>query len=343
MLNRFGVIALSFLMLVASASYGQDPQFSQFYASPLYLNPAFAGSTDEARAGMNYRNQWPAMDANFISYSAYFDYMFQDYNSGVGLMLMSDQASNSGLRATTISLQYAYKLRLSKLWAFRPGIQAAYTLKDANFNSYYFNSQWNPVTGSFDGPPPASDLGGGGSGYFDVSLGGLAYSKNIWLGYSAHHLNQPDQSITGDGDPLKRKHSFHGGYRFMLGSGVIRQGYKEVHRERSITPTFQYKFQGDFDQLDVGTYLTLEPMVLGLWYRGLPFKPYEGLRNNEAIVLLIGYTWQGFNMGYSYDYTISQLGSASGGAHEVSISYQFPLRDPGRPPRDKMSVPCPKF
>jgi len=343
MLNRFGVIISGFLLLMGTALKAQDPQFSQFYASPLYLNPAFAGSTDQARAGMNYRNQWPAMEANFISYSAYFDYMFQDYNSGVGLMFTSDQATYSGLRATSISLQYAYKLRLSKSWAFRPGIQAAYTLKDVNFNRFYFNSQWNPVTGTFDGPPPGSDIGGGGNNYFDVSFGGLFYSKNIWIGSSIHHINQPDQSITGEGDPLSRKYSVHAGYRFHLSNGMVKQGYKEVYRERSITPTVQYKFQGDFDQLDVGTYLTLEPMVLGIWYRGLPFKPYNGLRNNEAIVLLIGYTWQGFNVGYSYDYTISSLGSASGGAHEVSISYQFPLRDPGRPPRDKMSVPCPKF
>src|SRR5690348_681523 len=58
----------------------QDPQFSQFYAAPLYLNPAFAGSTNQARAGINYRNQWPAIDANFTTMSFFADYFIEDKN-----------------------------------------------------------------------------------------------------------------------------------------------------------------------------------------------------------------------------------------------------------------------
>ncbi|MDN4166959.1 type IX secretion system membrane protein PorP/SprF [Cytophagales bacterium LB-30] len=343
MLNRYFFGLWATLLLTALSVRAQDPQFSQFYASPLYLNPAFAGSTQEARAGLNYRNQWPAMEANFVSYSAYFDYMFQDYNSGLGFMVMSDQASRSGLRSNTLSAQYAYQIRISKTLAFRPGAQFSYTFRDANFDQFYFNSQWNPTTGSFDGAPPVNDVSGLGARFMGLGLGGLLYSKLFWIGYAAHHLNTPNQSFTGDSDPLSIKHSIHGGYKVLLEPKRTKGGYREATRERSFTPTFQYKMQGDFDQLDVGSYLTLEPLVLGIWYRGLPFKPYEGLRNNEAIILLIGYTYQGLNMGYSYDYTISNLGIASGGAHEISLSYQFPLRDPRKPPRDKMSVPCPKF
>ncbi|MGM0478992.1 MAG: type IX secretion system membrane protein PorP/SprF, partial [Bacteroidota bacterium] len=33
----------------------QDPQFSQFYANPIYLNPAFAGSHGCPRFAANYR------------------------------------------------------------------------------------------------------------------------------------------------------------------------------------------------------------------------------------------------------------------------------------------------
>src|SRR5687768_15296278 len=75
---------LLLILLTEGTVTAQDPQFSQFYAAPLYLNPAFAGSTNQARAGVNFRNQWPAIDASFTTLSAYFDYFIEDKNSGVG-------------------------------------------------------------------------------------------------------------------------------------------------------------------------------------------------------------------------------------------------------------------
>src|SRR5688500_10120908 len=77
----------------------QDPQFSQFYAAPLYLNPAFAGSTNQARAGINYRNQWPAIDANFTTMSFFADYFIEDKNSDVGLLVTRDREGLAGLRS----------------------------------------------------------------------------------------------------------------------------------------------------------------------------------------------------------------------------------------------------
>src|SRR6187431_3402392 len=85
------VLLSDLLMLVAEGAVtAQDPQFSQFYAAPLYLNPALTGATGQARAGINYRNQWPAIDANFTTMSAYFDYFIEDKSSGVGIILNRD-------------------------------------------------------------------------------------------------------------------------------------------------------------------------------------------------------------------------------------------------------------
>src|ERR671911_625777 len=78
------------ILVVNGVVTAQDPQFSQFYAAPLYLNPALAGATGQARAGMNYRNQWPAIEANFTTVSAYFDYFIEDYNSAVGIIINND-------------------------------------------------------------------------------------------------------------------------------------------------------------------------------------------------------------------------------------------------------------
>ena len=70
------------LMAFGFNTYGQDPQYSQYYAAPLYLNPAFAGAELATRVGVNYRNQWPGMDANFSTFSAYGDAFLEEYNVG---------------------------------------------------------------------------------------------------------------------------------------------------------------------------------------------------------------------------------------------------------------------
>lgn len=84
-------IFLAFAILL-SACYSnkvlaQDPQFSQYYAAPLYLNPALTGINQNGRAGVNYRNQWPSIDANFETFSAWADYHFDDNNNNVGMIV----------------------------------------------------------------------------------------------------------------------------------------------------------------------------------------------------------------------------------------------------------------
>ncbi|UII20231.1 PorP/SprF family type IX secretion system membrane protein [Fulvivirga ligni] len=342
---------LFFCLLLLAAPLvvkAQDPQFSQFYAAPLYLNPAFAGSNQQMRVGLNYRNQWPAIEANFQTYSAYVDGFIESKNSGVGMLLMRDQVM--GTNSTMVGLQYAYQLYLTEWLTFRPGFQAAFYNRNINFSDLTFANQFDPNTGLPTGVDSGEDFGDAGKSFIDLSAGGMLYTKNMFLGLAAHHLNTPNQSFSEDGDPkeLPIKYSFHGGVKIPFKSGTIGSGVYSRPQERSLTPTFQYKKQGEFDQLDMGLYLTLEPILIGTWYRGLPFKSIEGFSNNESIVLLVGFTKKGgngeiLNIGYSYDYTISKLGAGSGGAHELSISYSWSTRDPRKPPRNVMQIPCPDF
>lgn len=338
-----------FMLLVEGAVTAQDPQFSQFYAAPLYLNPALTGATGQARAGLNYRNQWPAIDANFTTTSVYFDYFLEDYNSGLGMILTRDQEGLAGLRSLSVGLQYSYELKITKDLGFRPGVQLALYNRDVNFNKLTFGDQFDPSTGRFLDQPTAEQFNTNSSRTFvDLSFGGVFFTRSAWLGMSAWHLTQPNQSIIGESSPLPQKWSFHGGFKFKMQpghAGTAAGGYRKT--ERSISPTFQYRHQGSFDQMDLGVYFTLEPLVLGTWYRGVPFKNFGGVVNNESIVLLIGFTQLGakdaINIGYSYDYTISKLGAGSGGAHEFSLLYTWPMRNPRKPPRDKLIIPCPDF
>jgi type IX secretion system PorP/SprF family membrane protein len=340
---------LSLLMLTISGTVtAQDPQFSQFYAAPLYLNPALAGSTGQARAGINYRNQWPAIDANFTTISAYFDYFIEDKNSGVGVLLTRDREGLAGLRSTSLALQYSYELKISDKLGFRPGFQAALFNRDVNFGKLTFGDQFDPSTGDFINQPTAETFNTNFSKTFvDLSAGGVLFTKVAWLGIAANHLNTPNQSIIDENSPLPVKLSVHGGFKYFMKPGVVGNGVYAREAERSVAPAFQYRHQGKFDQMDLGLYFTFEPIVIGSWYRGVPFKNVNGFVNNESIVFLLGFVKLGakdaINIGYSFDYTISKLGSASGGAHEFSLVYTWPMRNPRKPPKDKLMIPCPDF
>ncbi|MFT4737375.1 MAG: type IX secretion system PorP/SprF family membrane protein [Cyclobacteriaceae bacterium] len=329
---------IGWMMCVVTPVSAQDPQFSQYYAAPLYLNPGLTGINQLGRAGVNYRNQWPSLPVGFETYSFFVDYNFEDYNSSVGLIVNTDQEGRVGLRSTSVGLIYAYEARLNDRWTFRPGIQASYYQRDLNFANLTFGDQFDN-TGQIRNVTQ-EDIGGGLSARFmDFSAGGIIYNPDVWIGLSMHHISEPNQSIAGGEAPLSRKVSLHGGYRFNFSDfGPIRA---KSDRERSFTPTFNYKAQGDFDQLDLGVYFTLEPIIFGLWYRGIPIKTFRGIASNEAIVVMTGITAGKTTIGYSFDYTISNLTIGTGGAHEISLTYQFSFADPRKPPREIREIRCP--
>ncbi len=334
-----------FILFMPGLVTSQDAQFSQFYSNPLFLNPAFTGAAQLTRVGGNYRNQWPSLDANFVSYAVWADHFIDDKNSGIGFYVGRDQATVSGLKSTAISAYYAYQLALTQAYTLRAGFTAGYVLRDIDFGSLIFGDQINP-DGSIN-PDTQESFGGSANNYFDLGTGVLLYSESAWLGVSAFHLNRPNQSLIGGSSPLPRKYSVHIGYKFFFAPGVVGDGMFARSQERSVAPTAQYKFQGKFDQLDLGLYFTYEPLVFGLWYRGLPLKSIEGNINNESIVFLMGFKQVSdkeiFNIGYSYDLTLSGLGVSSGGAHEFSISYSWFTGDPRKPPKNVRMIPCPDF
>ncbi|HMP99168.1 MAG TPA: type IX secretion system membrane protein PorP/SprF [Cyclobacteriaceae bacterium] len=347
-LNFFCFSLLCLILLSAGKVTAQDPQFSQFYAAPLYLSPSFAGSTGQARAGMNYRNQWPALDANFTTVSAYFDYFIEDKNSAIGAIITRDREGLAGLHSLSFGLQYAYEIEFAKGIGFRPGAQIAVYNRNINFSRLTFGDQFDPNTGEIISPATAEQFRTDFSKTFlDIAFGGLFYTRNAWLGLSAFHLNRPNQSIIDESNNLPIKYSLHGGFKFYFKPNVVGQGIYAREGERSIAPAFQYRHQGEFDQFDLGLYFTAEPLLVGLWYRGIPFKTLNGFNNNESIVILFGFTQrmgnEYLNIGYSFDYTISQLGPQSGGAHEISLAYSWSMRNPRKPPKDKLVIPCPDF
>ncbi|MDJ1483018.1 type IX secretion system membrane protein PorP/SprF [Cytophagaceae bacterium YF14B1] len=344
MRKLLSIILIVFCNLVA---WAQDPQFSQFYANPLYLNPALAGGAHATRLTANYRHQWPSLDANYLTYSAGIDTYLPRINSGIGLIIMRDQQAFARYNSIDIGAQYAYELQVSDLIAVRAGLQFSYVNRSINYFGLTFGDQ-------FDGKggftlPSNDDLANknpAALNYLNVSAGGMVYTSRAWLGFSASNLTRPNQAYTEVNSPLPVRFTVHGGFKIPLDDNT-KHGLAEdkTAPERSISPVFLYKAQGKYDQFDVGMYLTYEPVVFGLWYRGLPIKRYEvGINNNDAMVFLVGFKQSGLSIGYSYDLTISNLGTATGGSHELSLSYEFPPAAPKKHVKRRVKrLPCPKF
>src|SRR5690349_9072921 len=115
-------LTLIILLFATSATFAQDPEFSQYYAAPLYLNPAFAGTSVDHRFIANYRNQWPNITKAFETYAISYDYNLDQYNSGLGVWAMVDKAGSTALKSTQINFQYAYKVRLTENWLLSAGL-----------------------------------------------------------------------------------------------------------------------------------------------------------------------------------------------------------------------------
>lgn len=322
------------------SALGQDIQFSQYYASPLYLNPAFTGTAPGHRLSVIHRNQWPQIGNGFVSSAVSYDYNKEDLRSGFGLLVMQDRAGTAGLTSTSVAFNYAYKVQLSKKWMFTPGLYFGYNRRSMDFSRLVFGDQLGfnssgEIVGTNDRVLNNLDA----VDFFDVGTGMLLYNRKYWLGMAMHHINQPNQSLIGEESRWPRKISVHGGAQFPLYTGV-----RKRNKISSLAPSFNYKRQGTFDQLDLGLHFLYDPIMIGLWYRGIPLKQnVEDRVNQDAVVIILGLRFKNLDVGYSYDFTTSQLNLLSGGAHEVSIKYEFETfrRDKVRK-RDKF-IPCPTF
>ncbi len=332
-------LGILFIFLMSN-SFGQDIQYSQFYANPLYLNPAFAGSTEMTRVGVNFRNQWPALDQSFVAYSAYADHFVEEINSGFGILISGARDSFTESQINEVGLLYSYRLRLGDRNYLHFGAQGSFAARDAVFDEVILGSQLDIDRGIVVGEPGAGFEGDSRLRAADLNAGLLYFDDKFWFGAAASHLLKPEISYLDIGsNSLPMKIGIHGGVRFDLAPGNINDYFNNTDQERSVALAFNYKAQGVFSQLDLGTEFYFEPLILGFWYRGLPTK-YQ-LPNSESFIVLIGAELEsGLQFGYSFDFVISKLGqNASGGAHELSLRYTFSTKDPSK----KYYAPLPSF
>jgi len=338
MRTRISYLFSLILFLSALSLSAQDPQLSQNFANPLLNSPAFAGLQDQNKVYLTHRNQWPNQSANYQYSATGLELSLGKINSGIGLLIATDKQFSS-LQTNLVTLQYAYHANLNEKTLLSMGMQGSVVFRSLDYARLTYGDQLNQfiVNGSLASTSdPLASQYVNAIHYGDLSAGLLLNHSNYWLGASAHHLNRPNQSLIRSSDQLiAPRYALMGGFSLAISEG------------KSLKPAVFVKNQGAFSQLDVGTSLQLDPLVIGFWYRGLPLNKnsINSVSSKESLIGLIGIQNNRYSFGYSYDFTVSGLGMGSGGAHELSFSYilnwDFGQRKSYQ--RYRQSFACPKF
>jgi type IX secretion system PorP/SprF family membrane protein len=330
--NTIYALIIGFI-LRGGIAHAQDPVFSQFYASPLQLNPAFAGSAMAPFIALNYRMQYPGFASGGAAYSTFagsYDQHFKGLNSGIGLSVMTDDAGDGLIRKTYASAHYSYKVAVNDQVATRIGVEAGFIQSNLAWDRLIFPDQLDPSSGAFlpDGSKRLSaekrpaQLG---KTLFDMSMGMVIYGEKFHGGFVAKHLATPYEGYINANQNLRIglpiRFTVHGSYEFTL---------KKATRYKLgsfFAPTVIMMKQGEFAQVTAGSFLGLGPIVGGLWYR-------HAYTNSESVIMMMGFKQDNYRIGYSYDYTVGKLSGRTGGSHELSLTLNL---DPGAAKRVDIS------
>jgi type IX secretion system PorP/SprF family membrane protein len=319
---------ISILLIICLGIKAQDPHFTQFYANKLFLSPSFAGATPQNRFILNYRNQWPSVHA-YQTGAVSYDHFFSNFNSGLGFMVLKDIAGDGNLGITQLGLYYSYDFSVNEMIHLRPGLNLSYLQRSIDYSKLTFSDQYS--SSGFSTTPREAMTGKDRVGAIDAAVSGILYAQDWWIGITTDHLMRPNVSLMGNEDRMPIKYSLFGGYT------LIRRGRLLKPVDETVSLAFLLKGMKKNLQTDIGVYWAQMPLVLGLWYRGIPVLNSE---RGDAFALLLGLkTRTHWNIGYSYDFTISNLVNHTSGSHEISLTYEF-----YKARRKKMhAVPCPEF
>lgn len=323
-------------LLFGLAGHAQDPHFSQFFASPLTLNPAFTGKFDGSwRIAANHRDQWPSIPKAYVTTTASVDFPIlkkrvpENDVFGVGISGLTDASANSILKLNfgSVSLSYHKALNENGTTTIGAGFQATYSSLSLDVSKLTFEDMLtqNGFTGT------TSDIltNGNNQAYFDMNAG-LLFSgstngaNNFYIGASMYHINRPKVSFKDKNWFLTGRITAHAGGSLPVSEIV------SVHT--SVIHQIQNKASETTLGAAIGANFNPEAnnpsaLYIGAWYRF-----------NDALIPYVGIEFGGLRIGASYDINTSNLkaATASRGGSEFSIIFIK------RPPETK-GIPCPKF
>lgn len=334
----FASVVLS--VLLASVSTAQDPNFSQFFASPLTLNPALTGKFDGTyRIAGNYRNQWPTINNAFVTKTASIDFGMMKNRipeidqMGVGILGYTDRAGDGVLvtNAAALSLSYHKGLDENGYHTIGAGFQGGYVNKRLDITKVVFEDELTPLgfvpgtTGEIFQNKQVN------VSYVDVNAGVLYNGStngynNFYLGASMYHINRPKESFQGGQFLLSPRTTLQAGATLPVGP-YNHFHFSAIHSMQAkatntvVGGAFAYNVNNS-EENPTNVYL-------GAWYRF-----------NDAAIPYVGLEFGGLQIGVTYDANTSSLKPATNtrGGMEVSLIY---IKKPSDPNAKKLN--CPRF
>lgn len=306
-------IVLLGIVLCSAKSFAQtDPHFSQYYAYPLWLNPALTGVIDgDYRASVNFKQQWSALNSSFLTGGASFD-IAPKKNFSFGATILNQRAGELDFNYLTALVSGSYRLRfgVEGLQMISFGLQAGIINRSFDFSQARFGNQFNPLTGYDGGMLSNETLSAQSSLVPDVNAGVMFFdgnpnkSVNVFVGASAAHLNRPKDNFSGTNSVIPVRFTAHGGARIRASELL------------DIVPNALFMTQGNTDEVSVGAYAQLNVNTsTNLLFGG-------NYRVKDAAIAFVGIQLKNMVFGLSYDVNTSTFNRASNsnGGLELSIS-----------------------
>ena len=315
-LKKTILLIFTLFALCSSVSQAQDLVFSQFYNTPLVINPAFAGNSTSAQFSGNYRLQWPGLPGTYESVALGYNQYFKRIRSGLGLSVISDSSGEGTLQHLTIGGTYMYKVVLRGDYQLKLGIEAALGQNRLDWNRLVFGEQLSTSGPILVGGTPISSTeippDNFNKAYLDISTGFLVYNKNWYAGMTLKHLNNPDTGFIQANNQnrlgLPILWNAHVGYQYVFDIG------NKQTKPSFVSPSLLVANQADFWQVNAGAYVQLKSLILGAYVR-------HTLQNSDALIFSAGVNLDPLKITYSYDLTVSGLGIGTGGSHEIGLLY----------------------
>ncbi|MBG6061972.1 type IX secretion system PorP/SprF family membrane protein [Flavobacterium sp. CG_9.1] len=325
-----------FIILILCFFYStlraQDPVFTQYFLIPETLNPGFSGFMETTYTGIIHREQWPDLDLKITTDYAFINTWNESMNSGFGISVLNQRENVTNYNFSQVNANYAYRVRISDDWEFRPAIEVGFGLKSFAFQNLLLEDQINIRSGIINTSSIDPLLLNDKVSFFDATAGMVFNTENMWIGLSMKHLNKPNISFTQDGNiPLNTFFSLSTGYEFLLANYIDVQFFPYATK---MFVTANYMQQARYNRLDIGTSILFEKMFFGATAVTNPAK--NGINSHllTSVNLFTGLQYDHLRLGVSYDLNTSKIGK-TGGIYELSLTYQFNL--------DKKCFGCPNY
>lgn len=310
----------------------QDPVFTQYFLVPETLNPGFSGFMETTYTGIIHREQWPDLDLKIDTDYAFVNTWSESMNSGIGLSILNQRENVTNYNFTQVNANYAYKVKISDEWDFRPAVEVGFGLKSFAFQNLLLEDQINIRTGINNSSSIDPLLKNDKISFFDVSAGMVFNTEDLWIGLSMKHLNRPNIAFNQDENlPLNTFFSLSTGYEFLLADYIDVMFFPYGTK---MFVTSNYMQQGRYNRLDIGASILFEKMFFGATAVTNPAKNGIDSQLLTSVNLFTGLQYDHLRLGVSYDLNTSKIGK-TGGVYELSLTYQFNL--------DKKCFGCPNY